>query len=46
MLKPAPCVSLPLVPLQMGLGKTAQAISVLAFQKQFGGCRGPFLGES
>ncbi|KAL4858846.1 Chromodomain-helicase-DNA-binding protein 6 [Chlorella vulgaris] len=28
---------------RMGLGKTAQAISVLAFQKQFGGCRGPFL---
>lgn len=32
-------------PLQMGLGKTAQSISVLAFQKQYGGCRGPFLGE-
>jgi hypothetical protein len=30
---------------QMGLGKTAQSISVLAFQKQFGGVRGPFLGE-
>ena len=32
--------------LQMGLGKTAQSISVLAFQKQYGGCRGPFLGEA
>jgi hypothetical protein len=31
--------------LQMGLGKTAQSISVLAFQKQYGGCRGPFLGK-
>jgi hypothetical protein len=28
----------------MGLGKTAQSISVLAYQKQYGGIRGPFLG--
>lgn len=29
--------------MQMGLGKTAQSISVLAFQHQFRGVRGPFL---
>ena len=29
--------------LQMGLGKTAQSISVLAFQEQFMKVRGPFL---
>ena len=29
---------------QMGLGKTAQSIAVLAYQKQFGGKRGPFMG--
>lgn len=29
----------------MGLGKTAQSISVLAYQRQFGGISGPFLGE-
>lgn len=28
---------------EMGLGKTAQSISVLAFQRQFGGRQGPFL---
>lgn len=28
----------------MGLGKTAQSISVLAYQRQFGGVSGPFLG--
>ena len=27
----------------MGLGKTAQSISVLAWQRQYGGTRGPFL---
>lgn len=27
----------------MGLGKTAQSISVLAYQRQFAGSRGPFL---
>ena len=37
---------LPRALLQMGLGKTAQSISVLAFQRQFGGIRGPFLGEA
>ena len=36
---PALCAAL-----QMGLGKTAQSISVLAYQRQFGNCRGPFLG--
>lgn len=28
---------------EMGLGKTAQSISVMAFQRQFGGVQGPFL---
>jgi chromodomain-helicase-DNA-binding protein 7 len=27
----------------MGLGKTAQAIAVLAYQRQFAASRGPFL---
>ncbi len=31
--------------LQMGLGKTAQSISVLAYQRQFCKIRGPFLSE-
>lgn len=31
------------VPLQMGLGKTAQSLSVLEFQRQLCGIRGPFL---
>jgi hypothetical protein len=34
---------LPATPVQMGLGKTAQSISVLAFQHQFMHVRGPFL---
>ena len=32
-----PCV------VQMGLGKTAQSIAVLEYQRQLLGCRGPFL---
>ena len=29
--------------MQMGLGKTAQSIAVLEYQRQLLGCRGPFL---
>ena len=39
------CVLYPPIVPQMGLGKTAQSISVLAYQRQFGHVNGPFLGR-